>query len=397
MNETHSCEHCGAALTADARFCETCGRAVSAPSAPAVTGVTAPSSAMPRPSQPRRLIAGCVAVVAVIACVGVAAMGGFFFFQSTAKVPTIPAPIAFGSPSARTPPVNTATLPPTPVIVATTPVVELPATIAPVPSVTPAIAAATLTIPALVATTRAQPTYSSVTFSSAFDERAQLPINPGKTFPYGATIIYAYWTYSGVVPDTSFDYDWYRNGVHTESNGEKFVNPSGKSFQWLLHPNSPNAPKIPLDPGNYQFVLRVGGQVILSDAFVIQSPLDTIVVFFSIMDGWPIGYVVDKQGIRHTPMGPILDFHVAPGDRIVVQTDQPRFSLLFDCGTSPQTFTPCDFVADTPARLPAEIRKNANGTAYLNISRADNWAGTRSNFPSQRYPADPVLRIEFGD
>jgi hypothetical protein len=75
----------------------------------------------------------------------------------------------------------------------------------------------------------------------------------------------------------------------------------------------------------------------------------------------------------------------------------PVISLLFDCGTSPQTFTPCDFVATTPAGLPAEIRKNTGGTAYLNISRADNWAGTRSNFPSQRYPADPVLRIGFGN
>ena len=374
MSQSLFCEQCGVALAADAHFCERCG-AVSAPSAPAVTDVAASSSVMPRPSQPRRLLGGCVAVVVVIACVGVAAVGGFFAFQTTVKAPATP----------------------TPAIAATTPVAKLPATIAPVLSVTPAIAAAPPTIPPPMATTGAQPTYSAVTFSSAFDQSALVPINPGKTFPYGATIIYAYWTYSGVVPDTSFDYDWYRNGVHTESNGENFINSSGKSFQWRLHPNSPNAPKIPLDPGNYTFVLRVGGQVILSDTFVIQSPPDTIVVFFSIISDWPIGYVVDKQGIRHTPMGPILNFPVAPGDRIIIQTDQPRFSLLFDCGTSPQTFTPCDFVADSPARLPAEIRKNASGTAYLNISRADNWAGTRSNFPSQRYPADPVLRIGFGN
>ena len=126
---------------------------------------------------------------------------------------------------------------------------------------------------------------------------------------------------------------------------------------------------------------------------------NALTVFFTIQNGSPTGYVIDKQGVKHTPPGylTISGFHVAPGDRIVIQTDQPRFSLLFDCGTSPQTFAPCDFVADSPARLPAEIRKNASGTAYLNISRADNWAGTRSNFPSQRYPADPVLRIGFGD
>ena len=320
MSASRFCENCGATLVAKARFCEACGRAVSAPPAPAMPEVAAPSSATLRLSQPRWLIVGGVAVVAVIACVAVIAVGGFFFFQSTAQGPTKPAPSAFGSPSAPTPLVNTSPL-----------------------LRTPAIAAATPTIPAQRATTGSQPTYSSVTFSSAFDQSALVPINPGKTFPYGATVIYAYWTYSGVVPDTSFDYDWYRNGAHMGSDGEKFINSSGKSFLWRLHPNSPNAPKIPLDPGNYTFVLRVGGQVILSDAFVIQSPPDTIVVFFSIINDWPVGYVVDKQG------------------------------------------------------LPAEIRKNASGTADLSISRADNWAGTRSDFPSQRYPADPVLRIGLGD
>jgi hypothetical protein len=374
MSASRFCENCGATLVAKARFCEACGRAVSALSALTVTGVAAPSSATPRPSQRRWLIIGGVAIVVVIACVAMIAVGGFFFFQSTAQGPTKPAPSAFGSPSTPTPLVNTS------------PLVR-----------TPAIVAATLTIPAQRTMTGAQPTYSSVTFSSGFDQSALVPINSGKTFPYGATIIYAYWTYSGVVPDTSFDYDWYRNGAHIGSDGEKFINASGKSFQWRLHPNSPNAPKIPLDPGSYTFVLRVGGQVILSDTFVIQAPPDTIVVFFSILNDWPVGYVVDKQGVRHTPMGPILDFPVAPGDRIIFQTDQPRFSLLFDCGTSPKTFTPCDFVADTPAGLPAEIRKNASGTADLHISRADNWAGTRSNFPAQRYPADPVVRIRFGD
>jgi hypothetical protein len=126
---------------------------------------------------------------------------------------------------------------------------------------------------------------------------------------------------------------------------------------------------------------------------------NALVVFFTIQNGSPTGYVIDKQGVKHTPPGylTIADFHVAPGDRIVLQTDQPRFSLLFDCSTTPKIFTPCDFVADTPASLPGWVTKNTNGTAYLNISRADNWAGTRSNFPTQHYPADPVLRIGLGD
>jgi hypothetical protein len=48
--------------------------------------------------------------------------------------------------------------------------------------------------------------------------------------------------------------------------------------------------------------------------------------------------------------------------------------------------------------LPAELRVNQAGqTGYLNISRPDNWAGYRSGFAPQRYPADPVLRIVLGD
>jgi hypothetical protein len=126
---------------------------------------------------------------------------------------------------------------------------------------------------------------------------------------------------------------------------------------------------------------------------------NSLVVFFTIQNGSPTGYVIDKQGVKHTPPGylTISDFHVAPGDRIVIQTDQPRFSLLFDCSTTPKIFTPCDFVADNPASLPGWVTKNTNGTAFLNISRADNWAGTRPGFPSQRYPADPILRIGLGD
>jgi len=34
-------------------------------------------------------------------------------------------------------------------------------------------------------------------------------------------------------------------------------------------------------------------------------------------------------------------------------------------------------------------------SAFLNISRADNWAGVRPGFAPQRYPADPILRIVF--
>ena len=64
MNQPDTCLHCGATLAADARFCEACGRAVSALSVPPMSEVAVSSSATPRPSQPRWLIAGCAATVA---------------------------------------------------------------------------------------------------------------------------------------------------------------------------------------------------------------------------------------------------------------------------------------------------------------------------------------------
>ena len=122
-----------------------------------------------------------------------------------------------------------------------------------------------------------------------------------------------------------------------------------------------------------------------------------ISVFFTIRDGSPTGWVYDKQGIKHTPgYNTISGISASPGDRIVLQTDTARFSLLFDCSTTPGTFNPCDFSADSSANLPREIRAVKNGmSAFLNISRADNWAGVRPGFAPQRYPADPVLRIVF--
>ena len=56
-------------------------------------------------------------------------------------------------------------------------------------------------------------TYSAITFSSEFDQDKVAPVNPAKTFPYGVKIVYAYWTYSNVVPDSEFIYDWYRDGT----------------------------------------------------------------------------------------------------------------------------------------------------------------------------------------
>ena len=126
-------------------------------------------------------------------------------------------------------------------------------------------------------------------------------------------------------------------------------------------------------------------------------------MFFSIdANGRPSGYVFDKEGRQILPggggltiSGPALK--PVPGDRIYLRTDAPRFALLWDCGTEGDSYSPCDFVADSPANLPGEIVVNVRDRlGFLNVSGPDNWAGDRPNFPGQRYPADPILRIAFG-
>ena len=111
------------------------------------------------------------------------------------------------------------------------------------------------------------PTFSAVTFSSAFDDKTWTPINPGKVFPYGTQTIFAFWTYSGISSNANYEYEWLFNNARVDSDTDRLVESSGKSAQWLVNPKSD---QIPLDRGNYQFFVRVGGQVVISDTFVIQ-------------------------------------------------------------------------------------------------------------------------------
>jgi hypothetical protein len=249
--------------------------------------------------------------------------------------------------------------------------------------------------------TAPQPTYGPLIFSSDYDDDALKPVNTGNSFPYGITKLFADWSYSGVTAGTEYSFDWYLNDQLIESNGNVLLNAAGHTFDWYVR--DPGA-STPLEPGTYLYVARISGQEILSGQCVIQpstvgGPIPgAITVFFTIRDGNPDGWVYDKQGVKHTPKSrTIADIKVTPGDRIVLQTDASRFSLLFDCGLSPQSFSPCDFAADSMHSLSpfAEIRVNEGDSAYLNISRPDNWAGPRSGHEPQRYPADPVLRIGF--
>ncbi len=246
----------------------------------------------------------------------------------------------------------------------------------------------------------AVPNYGAVTFSTGFDEQSLSAINPGKTFGYGARVVFASWPYNNVVPNSTFDYEWYRNGVKVRSASDREPVWRGKSFEALGYQA---LPAMPLDAGDYRFLVRVGTRTVVSDTFAIQQPsitgTNTLTVFFTVQNGNPTGYVIDKQGIKHTPSSDltISDFYVSIGDRLVLQTDQRAFSLLFDCGTTPQLYSPCDFSAESPATLPTALRKNGNGTATLNISRPGNWGDPRPDFEPQRYPAEPVLRIVMGD
>jgi len=265
--------------------------------------------------------------------------------------------------------------------------------------------------PALQPPPQSSPMMGPFTFSSGFDETTEQPSGVGQVFPVGTLMVWVSWPYSGFQPETLYTFDWYRDGQLFEQGQNRFWKTSGLTWEWVIGESHSN-----LLPGTYTFVLYVNGQrfdigsVTIGGAGALPPPKPTIqavpgayTVFFSIdSNGRPWGYVFDKNGVRHDPSpgtltigGPQLK--PGPGDRIYIRTDASRFSFLFDCGTSPDSYSPCDVMADSPANMPSEIVTNfRDRLGYFNISGADNWAGGRPNFPGQRYPADPVLRIAFG-
>jgi hypothetical protein len=397
-NTPKFCENCGAPLTPGTRFCERCGR----PAAPVSSHGAPPSSAR------WFWIGGAILAVLVIAVCGVALavvmLGrGAGLAPTSEPAGTVASTGLTATPPAPTPPPVSPSPTPTPIL---TPTPQ--PTYTPYPTYTPPPAGVVTSAPTATQvpptakagpTTAPQPAYGPLVFSSDYDDDALKPLNTGNSFPYGITRLFADWPYSGVTAGTEYSFDWYLNGQLIESNGNVLSNAAGHTFDWYVR--DPGA-STPLEPGTYSYVARIYGQEILSAQCVIQPPTvggpvpGAITAFFTIQNGNPYGWVYDKQGVKHTPeFMSITGIQVAAGDRIVLQTDAPRFSLLFDCGLSPQSFSPCDFAADSPGNLPAEIRVNEGDSAYLNISGPDNWAGPRSGHEPQRYPADPVLRIGF--
>lgn len=177
MSETRSCEHCGAALAADARFCEACGRAVSAPSAPTTPAVAAPSSAAPRTNKPVWLIVGCLGAVMVFACVVAIAVGGYFYIQPTTQIRATPTMLAIFIPSTPTRAPNTVVPPTVPVPAmtpTTTPLPTLTSSSTPTPKCPP-----TPTLPA------------GVLFSDDFASRQVTECN-GWSFPTSENVDYTW-------------------------------------------------------------------------------------------------------------------------------------------------------------------------------------------------------------
>jgi hypothetical protein len=101
-----------------------------------------PASAPAQSSRPIWLITGCVAVIVLIVCAGIASVGGFFYLQSTTKAPATATLIAVLSPSTPTRALNTVVVPPptlpAPAITPTTAPSPTPTTApSPTPSPTP--------------------------------------------------------------------------------------------------------------------------------------------------------------------------------------------------------------------------------------------------------------------
>jgi hypothetical protein len=432
-NQRGFCSNCGAQVVADARFCEACGEPVAQIAVPPTPPlqpaqiIAPPSGATSAPMM--WAIGSCAVVSIVIAILAALALSGYVLSQQ-------------GSVSQARGTITRTVMPSVPLPIATTPVPAVTTSIAVVPLVTPSLtqpAAQTqpLETPSLTPPAAQMPPSAT---PSLTQPAAQVSPSPsGATYdlyvrridyqPTGANLVAGqpirfnimiatdiYPPAGPLFPTSRFrwrpgsTYNWTEAFCPADTHYAK----CDSTFEFTYD-----------QPGTYEFEVEADqrgeiaetnkannrGSVTIQvrqaaatapPTAVPSTPVGgpvpgAISVFFTIRDGSPTGWVYDKQGIKHTPAyNTISGISVSPGDRIVLQTDTARFSLLFDCSTTPGTFSPCDFSADSTANLPREIRAVKNGmSAFLNISRADNWAGVRPGFAPQRYPADPILRILF--
>ena len=104
------------------------------------------------------------------------------------------------------------------------------------------------------------PLFGPLVFSDEFDEIAGEPLNVGRAFPYGAARLYAFWAFRGIQPGTTVRYDWYLDGVPVYGGEDSLIDEVGHTWQWIY-----NHDGLPLEPGVYQFVVRAGGRIVLSE------------------------------------------------------------------------------------------------------------------------------------
>ena len=412
------CSNCGAQVATAARFCEACGKPIAQVAEPPTPPLQRTQIIAPPPgatSAPMMwVIGGCATVGVAIALLVVLAFSGYVLSQQ-------------GNVSQARGTITRTVMPSVPLPIITTPVPAVTTSIAVVPLATPSVtqpaaqtlplATPSLTQPAAqvspspasavydlyVRRIDYQPTGANLVAGQPIRFNIMIatdiyppagPLFPTSRFRWRPGSTYK-WTEAFCPADTHyakcdsmFEFTYDQPGTY---EFEVDADPHGEIDQT----NNAN------NRGSVTIQVRQVAATAVPTA-VPSTPVGgpvpgAISVFFTIRDGRPTGWVYDKQGIKHTPAyNTISGISVSPGDRIVLQTDTARFSLLFDCSTTSGTFNPCDFSADSTANLPREIRAVKNGmSAYLNISRADNWAGFRPGFAPQRYPADPILRIVF--
>ena len=133
-------------------------------------------------------------------------------------------------------------------------------------SFTTTTSSTTTTVPSSTTTTVSTGSFWDFAFSTDVDDWTGEPINPGTSFPYGATRLYATWKISGVTIGTPFDVRWYQNGSLYWEGSYTFQSSAGNMWNYLYLLDGS-----PLSPATYRFDLVVGGIVKLTGQCVITT------------------------------------------------------------------------------------------------------------------------------
>ena len=109
------------------------------------------------------------------------------------------------------------------------------------------------------------PTIGPIRFSIDLEWETKRVLSSGNSFPDGVLELCAYWSYSGVSPDTSYWFTWYRYGLPIRKGEDVLESASGEARQYLH-----GAGDYPLEPGLYQLAVTIDGQMFLSEPCLIS-------------------------------------------------------------------------------------------------------------------------------